>query len=160
MATTPRSSTSSRPTADRSKPGTSNAELRERREPQPNVLTHTEFASRDPKATRDFLRTAFGWEFETMPGPTGDYHMFRQENNTGGGVRALAKAEAPAAIPYVEVEDLGEAERTAKKAGAKVLQPRTDMGEGATIVLQAPGGPLIGLWGPNKAGRGSSTEEE
>ncbi|MEA3144341.1 MAG: uncharacterized protein QOG31_1665 [Thermoplasmata archaeon] len=159
--TSTRSSASNRPGSNgRSNTGSGTARLSERREPQPNVLTHTEFASRDPAATREFLSTTFGWQFETQEAPTGDYHMFRLDNQTGGGVRALNKAEAPAAIPYVEVEDLAEAERTAKKAGAKILQPSTSMGDqGSTIILQAPGGPLIGLWWPTKAGRGGGEEE-
>lgn len=155
-----RSTSSTRPSGgSRTASGSANARLTERREPQPNVLTHTEFASRDPQATREFLEQTFGWEFQVQEAPTGDYHMFRLGNQTGGGVRALNKAEAPAAIPYVEVEDLNETERAARQAGAKVLQPRTSMGEGATVVLQAPGGPIIGLWGPAKGGQGNTEEE-
>jgi predicted enzyme related to lactoylglutathione lyase len=130
--------------------GNKNATIRERPPARPNTITHSEFASRDPQATREFLSEVFGWEFETESTPSGDYHMTRfNETNTGGGVRGLNKAEAPTSIPYVEVEDLTETERIVKQKGGKILQPRTAMGDnGELLVLQAPGGPIIGLWAP------------
>jgi uncharacterized protein len=120
-----------------------------RAEPRPGLISHTEFASRDPNATRQFCQKLFGWEFAVEDGPTGEYHTFRLDGSTGGGIRALNKAEAPAAIPYVEVEDLDESERVATQNGAKVLTPRTSMDNGSLLVLQAPGGPILGLWEPS-----------
>lgn len=159
---------------------------------RPGFISHTEFASRDPAATRAFCEKVFGWTFETQEGPTGPYHLFRFEgasggsggsgasgginsnlhNNgngssrsspgspilnpsdanpptSGGGIRGLGKAEPPLAIPYVEVEDLRQAEVEATRAGGKVITPRVSMGNGSILVLQLPGGPHVGLWAPN-----------
>ncbi|MCA1820078.1 MAG: hypothetical protein LC620_08550 [Halobacteriales archaeon] len=122
---------------------------------RPGFISHTEFASRDPAATRAFCEKVFGWQFEVQDGPTGDHHSFRFEgdgvsSNTGGGIRALGKAEPPLAIPYVEVEDLRQSESAAVKAGARVVSPRVSMGDGSIVVLQVPGGPNLGLWAPNR----------
>ncbi|HUR61306.1 MAG TPA: hypothetical protein VM286_02950 [Candidatus Thermoplasmatota archaeon] len=169
---------------------------------RPGFISHTEFASRDPAATRAFCERLFGWQFETLDGPTGPYHMFRfggEGGNepssgyggtglgssgpvgsrpgaspsgsagsnasaridastgnapsttpaSGGGIRALGKAEPRLAIPYVEVADIRQAEADATRAGAKVISPRVSMGSGSIVVLQIPGGPHIGLWAPN-----------
>jgi predicted enzyme related to lactoylglutathione lyase len=148
---------------------------------RPGSISHTEFASRDPAATRAFCETLFGWTFETLEGPTGPYHMFRFQEAlsstpasakarssrlpipvetepsgsgegssaaSGGGIRAIGKAEAPLAIPYVEVADIRQAESDATRAGARVISPRLSMGSGSIVVLQIPGGPHIGLWAP------------
>ena len=82
----------SRPTAKKS---ARRAPARRASRPSPaafdrtGVITHTELGSTDPLATRDWAREVLGWEFgPPMPTPTGDYHMWRFENGTGGGIRA------------------------------------------------------------------------
>jgi hypothetical protein len=47
------------------------------------VITHTELASANPMATRDWCQEVLGWKFgKAMPTPAGPYHMWH--NGTGG----------------------------------------------------------------------------
>jgi predicted enzyme related to lactoylglutathione lyase len=113
-------------------------------------ISHTELASTDPDATRTWAEQAFGWKFMTMPTPTGPYHMWRFAENQGGGIRANNPPESPGAIPYVEVADIQKAFDKAVKAGGTPMMPPEEIegGMGWIAVVQAPGGPAVGLWGP------------
>ena len=61
---------------------------------RPGTITHTELASTDVVATRRWCAHVLGWKFEApMPSPVGDYHMWRFENGTGGGLRGTTPGE-------------------------------------------------------------------
>ena len=68
-------------------------------------ITHTEFASTDPDATKTWLAKALGWKFRpSMPMPDGsEYHMFMFSNAGGGGIRPNTPKEVPGTVPYVQV---------------------------------------------------------
>jgi predicted enzyme related to lactoylglutathione lyase len=116
-------------------------------------ISHTELASSDPAATKKWAEQALGWKFlEPMPTPQGPYHMWSFGDNMGGGIRANNPPETPGSIPYVEVPDIQKAYDRAVKAGATPMMPPEDIpgGMGSIAIVQAPGGPAIGLWGPPK----------
>src|SRR5262245_42669118 len=70
---------------------------------RPGLITHTELASSDPPATRAWCEQVLGWKFgQSVPTPNGPYHMWRFDNNTGGGIRANNPPEVPGSIPYCE----------------------------------------------------------
>lgn len=113
------------------------------------VITHTELASTDPLATRDWAREVLGWEFgPPMATPTGGYHMWRFENGTGGGIRANNPPEGPGSIPYVEVESIQAAFAKALAHGAaEMFGPEAlPDGMGWIAIVAAPGGVAIGFW--------------
>ena len=115
------------------------------------VITHTELASADPEATRAWCQKVLGWKFGmAMPTPTGPYHMWRFEIGTGGGLRANNPPEPPGSIPYCEVADIRAAHARALGAGATELMPPEQIpgGMGWIAVVTAPGGVMIGFWGP------------
>jgi predicted enzyme related to lactoylglutathione lyase len=116
---------------------------------RPGLITHTELASADPLATRDWCTKVLGWKFgQPMPTPGGPYHMWRFANDTGGGIRANNPPEVPGSIPYCEVVDIQAAFARALAAGAtEMLRPeQVPGGMGWIAIVAAPGGVAIGLW--------------
>ena len=114
------------------------------------VITHTELASADPSATRDWCASVLGWKFgESMPTPAGPYHMWRFDNGTGGGIRANNPPEVPGSIPYCEVDDIQAAYEKALRAGAMAMMPPEQLpgGMGWIAIVAAPGGVAFGFWG-------------
>jgi uncharacterized protein len=116
---------------------------------RPGMITHTELASTDPPATRAWCERVLGWGFgESVPTPTGPYHMWRFENATGGGIRLNNPPEPPGSIPYCEVESIRDTFARALEAGAMEMVPPMALpsGMGWIAVVAAPGGVPIGFW--------------
>lgn len=113
-------------------------------------ITHTDLASRDPAATRDWAANVFGWTFmPPIPMGDGEYHLFAYAEQGGGGIRRTEPSEIPGALPYVHVADAHEAFDKAVKAGAEPVRPPDRIMEGVTIaIVRAPGGVTIGISGP------------
>jgi predicted enzyme related to lactoylglutathione lyase len=113
------------------------------------LITHTELASADPPATRAWCQQVLGWKFgQAVPTPSGPYHMWRFENDTGGGIRATNPPEVPGSIPYCEVAGIQAAFSKALAAGAaEMLRPQEIPGNmGWIAIVMAPGGVPIGFW--------------
>ncbi|HEV8595045.1 MAG TPA: VOC family protein [Thermoplasmata archaeon] len=145
MATKKSSKTKAKKSAPR-KPSTVAA-----RKIRPGFVSHTELASTNPSATKEWCEEVLGWKFvNPMPTPAGPYHMWNFGNNTGGGIRASSPPENPGTIPYAEVPDIKAAYARALKAGAIGVFPPDQIpgGNGWLAVVQAPGGVPIGFWGP------------
>jgi predicted enzyme related to lactoylglutathione lyase len=119
------------------------------RKVQPGFISHTELASRDPPATRQWAEKTLGWKFGApMPTPNGPYHMWSHATRTGGGIRANNAPEMPGTIPYVEVASMKAAYDKALKNGATPMMPPDQVpgGMGWIAIVQAPGGVPIGFW--------------
>lgn len=114
-------------------------------------ISHTELASTDPSATKQWCQDVLGWKFgDSMPTPAGPYHLWSFGNNIGGGIRANNPPEIPGSIPYCEVPDVKATFERAIRAGAKEMLPPEGVPGGNRwfAVVQAPGGVAIGFWGP------------
>jgi hypothetical protein len=113
-------------------------------------ITHTELASDDPLATKEWCAAVFGWTFKpSMPSPNGEYHLFAYSDKGGGGIRQTHASETPSSMPVVHVADAKAAFDKALSEGAQEIMPPTRVMEGVTIaVVRAPGGVPIGLSGP------------
>jgi len=113
-------------------------------------ITHTDLASTDPDATRDWCAQVLGWTFQQpFPMPEGDYHLFSYSDAGGGGVRATTPGEAPGATPSVHVADTDASHAAALAAGAEELQPPTTLMPGVRVSqVRAPGGVVLGFSGP------------
>ena len=113
-------------------------------------VTHTEFASSDPGATKAWCAKVLGWAFKPsfpMPGG-GEYHLFAYSDSGGGGIRSNNPPEMPGSIPYVHVADARAAFEKALREGAEAMFPPERIMEGVTIaIVRAPGGVPIGLSG-------------
>ena len=114
-----------------------------------NSVTHTELASSDPAATREWCESVLGWRFDrSVPTPAGPYHMWQTKMGTGGGIRANNPPEVPGSIPYIEVADIKAAFKKAIKNGAvEMFAPDKLPGNAGWIaIVSAPGGVAIGFW--------------
>lgn len=116
-------------------------------------ITHTDLASAEPDATRDWCAAVLGWSFQPpFPSPTGDYHLFAYSESGGGGIRRTTPNEQPGATPTVHVPDTEAAYDAALAAGAEPVRPPTKIMEGVcTALVRAPGGVLIGFSGPTNS---------
>ena len=117
------------------------------------VITHTELASTDPMATREWCEAVLGWEFgEAMPSSAGPYHMWRFGIGTGGGIRSTNPPEPPGSLPYCEVKDIKTTYANAVAAGATPMMPPEALpgSMGWIAIVTAPGGVPIGFWSMGK----------
>jgi predicted enzyme related to lactoylglutathione lyase len=117
---------------------------------RPGFVSHTELASANPAATKEWAQKVLGWKFgDPMPTPMGPYHMWSFGENMGGGIRSNNPPEGPGSIPYCEVSDIKATYEKALKAGAVPMMPPDQIpgGAGWIAIVQAPGGVPIGFWG-------------
>ncbi len=113
-------------------------------------ITHTEFSSADPKATKAWCAKVLGWTFTaSFPTPAGEYHLFAYSDKGGGGIRQVGPSEAPGSIPVVHVEDAKTSYESALREGAESIHAPERVMEGVMIAMvRAPGGVPIGFSGP------------
>jgi predicted enzyme related to lactoylglutathione lyase len=113
-------------------------------------ITHTELASRDPIATREWCKKVLGWTFtQSVPMPGGEYQLFAYSEKGGGGIRPTTASESPHSTFTVHVADCQESFDKALREGAEPIMPPTRIMEGVTIAtVRAPGGVQVGLSGP------------
>lgn len=113
-------------------------------------VTHTELASADPAATKEWCAKVLGWKFKpSFPTPGGEYHLFAYSELGGGGIRANNPPEMPGTIPYVHVENTQAAFEKALREGAEEMLSPIKVMEGVTVaIVRAPGGVPIGFSGP------------
>lgn len=114
-------------------------------------ITHTDFASSDPLATKAWCAKVLGWAFKPpfpMPGG-GLVHLFAYAAQGGGAIRPNNPPEQPGSLPYVHVEDAHAAFEKALQEGAEEMLAPTRVMEGVTVaIVRAPGGVPIGFSGP------------
>jgi predicted enzyme related to lactoylglutathione lyase len=113
-------------------------------------ITHTELASNDPLATKDWCAKVLGWTFRpSIQTPDGDYQLFAYSDKGGGGIRQTKPPEPPHSSFSVHVADVTKAFEQALREGADSIMPPTRVMEGVTIAaVRAPGGVRVGLSGP------------
>ncbi|PYP54387.1 MAG: hypothetical protein DMD39_01295 [Gemmatimonadetes bacterium] len=114
-------------------------------------ITHTDLASLNPAATREWCVKVLGWKFQPsfpMPGG-GEYHLFAYSEKGGGGIRPNNPPEVPGSLPYIHVADARASFEKALREGAEEMMPPTRVMEGVTVaIVRAPGGVPIGFSGP------------
>ena len=113
-------------------------------------ITHTELASADPAATKQWCARVMNWTFmPSFPMEGGEYHLFAYSDKGGGGIRANNPPEVPGSIPYVHVANTHAMFAKALFEGAEEMFPPTRIMEGVTVaIVRAPGGVAIGFSGP------------
>jgi uncharacterized protein len=113
-------------------------------------ITHTDFASTDPAATRAWCERVLGWTFQpAFPTPAGELHLFAYSDSGGGGIRMNAPDETPGSTPTVHVQDTRRTYDAALAEGAEGVRPPTKIMDGVCVAtVRAPGGMLIGFSGP------------
>jgi len=111
------------------------------------MIAHTELASTDPKATRDFLERVFEWRFQSAATPQGELLAYETPGGTVGSVRRTHPQEPPMSLNYVLVEDLQAAEKRILDSGGEIVLPRVDVPRmGSFFWFKIPGGPVLACW--------------
>jgi predicted enzyme related to lactoylglutathione lyase len=111
------------------------------------MLAHTEFASTDPRATREFLEKVFGWDLAEVKTPTGKIIRYQTPGGARGSIRRTGAKEAPGTINYVLVKDIAATAKRVKRMGGERLMPITDVPHmGSYFWFKVPGGPVLAAW--------------
>ena len=108
-------------------------------------LIHWEIPTTDMTKTSKFYTELFGWKTQ---GWADDYLLFAVEGGIGGAFMKVDKMPEPCIRVYIGVADVAVALKKAEGLGAKIGQPKTDIGRGmgfAGSFLDSCGC-LIGLW--------------
>jgi len=113
-------------------------------------ITHTEFASTDPRAMKTWCSKVLGWKFRpSFPMPDGEYILFTYSDKGGGGIRSVSRPDEASTVPYVQVANVKATFDKAIRAGAEVMMaPEKILDDLVIAVVRAPGGVAIGLAGP------------
>lgn len=113
-------------------------------------ITHTDLASSNPGATRDWAAKVLGWTFRPpMAMPNGDMHFFTYSDKGGGAIRYNNPPEIPGSIPYIHVRDCQASYDKALEEGAEEMLSPIRVMEGVMVaIVRAPGGVPIGFSGP------------
>ncbi|HYY92853.1 MAG TPA: hypothetical protein VE955_12765 [Candidatus Dormibacteraeota bacterium] len=111
------------------------------------TMGFTELSSTDSEESRSFLEKAFHWRFQEVQFPEGLYLTYRSPDGNQLGIRRAQRSEAPQSMNYVRIEDLKQAEDDVRRAGGKIILPRTDIpGMGSFFWFQIPSGPIMACW--------------
>ena len=113
-------------------------------------ITHTDLASNNPPATKEWTQKVLGWTFRPpLKTPNGDIHLFAYSDKGGGAIRRNNPPEIPGSIPYIHVADCQASYNKALEEGAEEMMSPTKVMDGVTIaIVRAPGGVPIGFSGP------------
>lgn len=106
-------------------------------------VVHWEIVARDPERQAAFYRAVFNWEIGDGPIMTITPGLGGPEPGPGGHLR---QSERPGVVLYVQVRDLAESVALAEELGGKVVLPRLDIPDGASIAaIEDPEGNPVGL---------------
>jgi predicted enzyme related to lactoylglutathione lyase len=118
--------------------------------------SHIEIPADNPDRAVQFYREVFGWQFMTIPGFE-DYHLYTTpagQQGVGGGLGKRGTTAGTAIRNYINVESVAAAEAKVRKAGGKVVLPRTEvMGQGWYSVVTDTEGNEFALWEQDPAAR-------
>lgn len=124
------------------------------KEPSPATsdyrFTWNELAAKDPTAALAFYQALGGFGASAMEMPTGTYHLLTSGEEQIAGIMAAPMPEAPHAwTPYVQVPHADATTDKAKRLGAKVIVPPTNIpGVGRFAIFADPQGAVLGVLQP------------
>lgn len=112
-------------------------------------VVHLELHTADLLGARAFYSGVCGWRPEQITVASGSYLALEMGAGIGGGI-VECSARRPLWLPYVEVDDLGEATERARALGAQVsLEPREGPA-GWRSVVAAPAAGELAFWQPKR----------
>jgi len=117
----------------------------------PGAFSWNELMTSDPDAALAFYQPLFGWTVETMPMPSGTYHVVKVAGTSVGGAMKLPAESAEGGMPsswgsYVTVSDADAICEKAKSLGGHVVRDPVDIpGVGRLAVIVDPQGAAINV---------------
>jgi len=103
---------------------------------------HFEIPAKDTNRAREFYGSLFGWQFDSMEGPT-EYHMTRLGEDAGA---AVFPGDTGAIRIYFEVDDINAGAARVNELGGKADDPQPVPGMGWFATGTDTEGNPIGLW--------------
>lgn len=107
----------------------------------------SELMTSDPQAATKFYGELFGWQFETMSMPDGDYHVAALGEEKIAGIMAIpeeAKGSPSQWGQYFTVKDVDSFAKKISTLGGAIIVPPTDVpGVGRFIMFQDPQGATL-----------------
>jgi predicted enzyme related to lactoylglutathione lyase len=110
-------------------------------------VVHLELHTGDLTRASAFYSRLLDWRSERIEVRSGSYHALELGAGFGGGIVECGTAR-PVWLPYVEVDEIGEATGTARRLGASVLLEPREGPAGWRSVVGTPEGGEIALWQP------------
>jgi len=111
----------------------------------------TELLTRDVEGSRKFYKDVLGWEMEDMPMKEGEpYIVLKAGGQSVGGIMPMPPQVPSSVRPYwstyVTVKDVDEVAGKARKMGAMILVPPTDIpGIGRFSTFSDPQGAVLSV---------------
>ena len=117
----------------------------------PNTFAHIELNTSDVAAAKRFYARLFDWRITDVPERRYTMLDVGERGATGGGMQKKPNGGPSAWLPYVTVASVKATLAKARKAGAQIVLPYTDIGEmGAIGVFLDPTGAALGVWEAKK----------
>jgi predicted enzyme related to lactoylglutathione lyase len=116
-------------------------------------VVHLELRTGNLPRACAFYTRLFGWRVEPIEVTGGSYLALELGNGIDGGI-VERDTERSLWLPYVEVDDIGEATERAGRLGASLLVEPREGPAGWRSVVAVPAGAEIALWQPKAARTG------
>lgn len=110
-------------------------------------LVHLELHTGDLSSACDFYAQLCGWRPHRIDAGCGSYLALGLGGGIGGGI-VECDTKRPLWLPYVEVDEIGEATEQAHRLGARVLLQPREGPAGWRSVVAVPAGAEIAFWQP------------
>jgi uncharacterized protein len=107
-------------------------------------IVHFEIPAEDIARAKNFWGTLFGYQFQSMDGPT-EYHMFQTGENEGGGIYPQQQGEI-GLITYFNVDDIDKAREQVQELGGSAEEKEPVPGMGWYARAQDTEGNAFSLW--------------
>ena len=107
-------------------------------------IVHFEVPASDTGRAKEFWGALFDVEFQTYEGPV-EYHMFQNDDQTGGGVYPRQQGEQ-GLITYFAVEDIDSARDRIQELGGKAEEKDSVPGMGWFARAEDTEGNSFSLW--------------
>jgi predicted enzyme related to lactoylglutathione lyase len=108
-------------------------------------MVHLEIPAGDTAKAREFWGSLFGWEWQSMEGPT-EYHMTRFSETTGGAIYAPDPPDKRGARVYFDVDDINAANARVNELGGEAGEGMPVPGMGWFSICTDTEGNEFGLW--------------
>ncbi len=117
-----------------------------------NDLVNIEIYTGDLPEARALYAQLCGWRAEPIEAGCGSYVALDLGAGLGGGMVECGTGR-PLWLPYVEVDEIGDAMRRARELGAAVLLEPREGPAGWRAVVVTPAGGEIAFWQPKERHR-------
>lgn len=114
-----------------------------------NSIVHIELHTGNLARACGFYAELCGWQPQRIDTSAGSYQALEMGDGLGGGV-VESETRSPLWLPYVEVDEIGEATERARVLGATVLLEPREGPVGWRSVVGSPAGGQIAFWQPKR----------